>query len=435
MNTIEHWLKQFHSLDKNENSVLENLRREAWMRWQNTGFPTTRDDRWKYTELMGLAQTPFQLPVTSSALNHVVLPAVIENSLRVVFIDGEHSTALSSHITENNDFYVGSLNDAFKKFPEELADFLASSNKPMDSIDDLNTSFATNGIAIVVSPHVKLTQSIHLIYIYSSATNQMTHMRNKVHLLEGAEATIVEHHIGHNDNVYFSTAVNHITLEQQAHLNYYRCQEHGINAYHLNRLHLNQAQSSLTRLFSLDFRGHLVRNEIEQCFLGENAECHLNGFYLGKNKQHCDNYITVDHQVGHCLSSQRFKGVLDDRSHSVFRGKVKVAKDAQKTDAKQHNANLILSTQAQINTEPQLEIFADDVKCTHGAAIGQLDEAALFYLQSRGLDKETAKQILVYSFAIDIFDCIEQPEIRAYWQTHLSPYFPCMPLHQELVSC
>ncbi|NNM58588.1 MAG: Fe-S cluster assembly protein SufD [Legionellales bacterium] len=440
MNMTEHWLQQFQSLDKKNNphSALDELRHGAFLRWEKAGFPSTRHERWKYTELMGLAETPFQLPTPSAVLSNTVLqtllPAVIENSLRAVFVDGEFSTALSSKIS-NNHLHFGSLHDGFKMFPQEFESYLESIKTPIDSIDDLNTSFSRNGALIFVPPHVKLPQTIHLIYLYTRTPNQMAHMHNRVHLAEGAEATIIEHHIGHDDNIYFSTTVNHISLEQQAYLNYYRCQEQGINAYHINRLYLTQARASVTNLFCLDFKGHLVRNEIEQRFIGQDAECHLHGFYLGKGRQHVDNYITVDHQVPHCLSSQRFKSVLDDRSHSVFHGKVKVAKDAQKTDATQHNANLILSTQAQINTEPQLEIFADDVKCAHGAAIGQLDESALFYLQSRGLDKETAKQMLIYSFAAEIFLAISELEIRAFWQAHLNLYFSGIPLHEELITC
>lgn len=434
MNTAD-WQQQFDKIvaAKNQPSWLVTLREQAFSRWQQQGFPSMRDERWKYTELMPLAQTDFQLfTTTATAAYQDLLPATIAQSLRIVIVDGK---LVSNDCAALNDaqIYCASLADALQQMPQKMEALFNSNKTLIDSIDDLNTALSSQGLVIVIAKNSKITQPIHLVYIHTAAQNTMLHLQNYILLDEGAEATLIEHHLGQDDSRYFSTLVNTIQLEQHAQLTLYRWQEQGLQSYHINRLYLNQAASSIARLFNMDLKGHLIRNETMQIFNGEHAQCHLSGLYLGKGKQHIDNYITLQHQQPHCVSTQLFKGILDDRSHCVFSGKVVVAKDAQKTDASQHNANLILSTQAEIDTQPQLEIYADDVKCTHGATVGQLDEDALFYLQSRGLSAAMAKQILVYSFAASALQAIEQETIRKVCQQRLSQYFPDMPASDEVM--
>jgi Fe-S cluster assembly protein SufD len=428
MNTNLHWQTQFdNSIAQNANpNWLTELRHQAFKRWQTSGFPTLRNERWKYTELMPLAQTEFHLSKNTSSDHYQdLLPETIENSLRLIFVDGQLISELTS-----DEIYLATLVNTLKQNPAKIEPYITNKNS-IDSITDLNTALATDGMVIFIPANCNFTRPIHLIYLYTQIQNNMVHMQNIVHLAEGATATIVEHHIGKDDNRYFSTSFNSIKLEKNANLTYYRWQEQGSDAYHINRTQLMQATHSNTAFFSFDLKGHLVRNEIFQEFIGENAECKLTGLYLGRGKQHIDNYITLNHAVPFCRSEQLFKGILDDRSHGVFHGKVVVSKDAQKTDAQQHNANLILSDKAEIDTQPQLEIYADDVKCTHGAAIGQLDEEALFYLESRGINADIAKQMLIYGFAADTLQHVEQSTLHAFCQTRIRHYFPEMPLLQD----
>ncbi|MFN7098490.1 MAG: Fe-S cluster assembly protein SufD, partial [Gammaproteobacteria bacterium] len=431
MSTTEHWQTQFdHFIANSTNPVwLNDLRRAAFNRWQTIGFPTLRNERWKYTELMPLTQAAFTLATNQQPVYQELLPAIIPHSMRLVFVDGQLQADMST-LRSNKQLQLTTLATMLEKDPKQVEAYFTD-NHAIDSITDLNAALAANGAVITVPAHVKLTSPIHIIYLYTQAPDNMVHVQNIIHLAEDASATIVEHHIGHDNVRYFSTAFNNITLDKHAALTFYRCQEQGTEAYHINRTSLQQAAHSDIKYYSIDLKGHLVRNEVFQEFTGEHAKCDFVGLYAGSGKQHIDNYLSINHAVPHCTSEQLFKGILDDRAHGVFHGKVIVSKDAQKTDAKQHNANLILSDKAEIDTQPQLEIYADDVKCTHGAAIGQLDEKALFYLQSRGLSAETAKQMLVYGFAADILHHIAQADLQSFFQHRVGSYFPGMPLLQD----
>lgn len=431
MSTTEHWQTQFNTFVANNGnpSWLNELRRAAFNRWQTTGFPTLRNERWKYTELMPLTQAEFTLSMDQKNTFQDLLPETIPNSLRLVFVDGQLQADIST-VKASSQIQLSTLAVTLEKHPKQVEDFFTDKNA-IDSITDLNKALATNGAVITIPAHVKLTTPIHIIYLYTQPPDNMIHVQNIIHLAEDSSATVIEHHIGQDNARYFSTAFNSIKLDKNAELVFYRCQEQGAEAYHINRTFLQQATHSKVSLFSFDLKGHLVRNEVFQEFTGENAHCNFTGLYAGRGKQHIDNYLSINHAVPHCTSEQLFKGILDDRAHGVFNGKVVVSKDAQKTDAKQHNANLILSDKAEIDTQPQLEIYADDVKCTHGAAIGQLDEEALFYLQSRGIAAETAKQMLVYGFAADILHHIEATDLQSFCQRRVGSYFPGMPLIQD----
>lgn len=430
MSISEHWQQQFDRFITNhvQPTWLNDLRRQAFHRWQATGFPTLRNERWKYTELMPLSQTEFTLPQPQNNAYQHLLPELIDNSLRLVFVDGQLQADISNLNTSS--LQVKTIAEILSTDPTPLRDYFNTA-QILDGITDLNTALTENGVVINIPADKILTTPLHVIYLYTQMTNNMVHFKNIIHLEKNAVATVIEHHIGQDGIRYFATALNHIKLDNNSKLTFYRWQEQGSDGYHINRTNLHQAARSQFNLFSFDVKGHLVRNELLQEFTGEHAVCDLAGLYVGSGKQHIDNYISLNHALPHCRSIQLFKGILDERAHGVFHGKVIVHKDAQKTDAKQHNANLILSNKAEIDTQPQLEIYADDVKCTHGAAIGQLDEEALFYLQSRGLSIELAKQILMYGFAADILQRIEQTEMRAFCQTRMRHYFSDMPLMQD----
>lgn len=403
----------------NQPDWLQVLREQASQRWLEKGFPTLRDERWKFTELEALKQMHFSSEKLTANDHQVLLPATIENSLRLVLVDGE---LVTKHLP--TEFYCASLTATLKNHPEKIQQALSLKPTCQDSIYDLNTALIKDGLVILVPDNSLITQPLHIIHLYTQPNEHMLHLRHIIQLGANSQLTVIEHHIGQANLRHFSTVFTQVTLEQDAGLTWHRWQEQGDEAYHINRLSIQQAKASSFLYHGFDLSGRLLRNEIFQEFIGERASCILHGFYLARLKQQIDNYLHIQHAVPHSHSEQYYKGIIDDKAHAVFQGKVVVAPDAQKSEAHQHNANLILSAQAQINTLPQLEIYADDVKCTHGATVGQLDEAALFYLQARGLTPQFAKQILVFGFAAECLQAIENPTLQKFSQSVLDRYFP-----------
>ena len=238
------------------------------------------------------------------------------------------------------------------------------------------------------------------------------HPRNLVVMAEQSEATLIESYVGLDDADYFTNAVTEISLADNAILKHYKVQQESLNAYHIGSLNAWQGKNSQLESHSVSLGGALVRNDIHSQLDAEGANIVMNGLYMTSGRQHVDNHTRVDHLKPHTYSTENYRGVLNDRSRAVFNGKVVVHKQAQKIDAHQNNANLLLSDDAEIDTKPELEIYADDVKCSHGATVGQLDENMLFYLRSRAIDEETARSLLTYAFADEVISKIEFMPIR-----------------------
>jgi Fe-S cluster assembly protein SufD len=235
----------------------------------------------------------------------------------------------------------------------------------------------------------------------------VSHPRNLIVVGNGSQATIIESYVTLDRGVYFTNNVTEVFAGPNSFIDFYKLQRESEEAFHVDTLRVLQERDSSFSSQSIALGGALVRNNIDVTLRGEGAECTLNGLYVTKGRQHVDNHTMIDHAKSHCSSRQLYKGILDDQSTGVFNGKILVRKDAQKTNAKQTNKNLLLSKEALVNTKPELEIFADDVKCTHGATIGQLDEEAMFYLRSRGIDEAAARVLLTYAFANDLLGCMK----------------------------
>ena len=377
------------------------LRQAARARFQTLPWPTARSEDWRFTNVTPLVETAFEVPQVLMETGPVARPG----SLQFHFLNGRFAAAISSPVPAG--IHIGSLPDTRGDLGPlgQIADF-------RDNVfTALNTVFLADGLYVNVPDGAALETPIEIIHFSTSRDKPaITNPRALIVIGKGARATIVERFFG--TQTYFTNAVTEISLAEGAILDHVKLQQESPQAYHIANTQIVQAAKSTFTTHYLAFGGALVRNEVRVRFDGEHAEATVNGLYLASGKQHLDNFTVIDHAKPNCASHELYKGILDERAHGVFNGKILVRKDAQKTDAKQTNKVLLLSDDATINTKPQLEIFADDVKCTHGATIGQLDATQLFYLQSRGIPLDAARRLLTFAFANDIVHRIKIEAIR-----------------------
>jgi Fe-S cluster assembly protein SufD len=414
---IQWYQSKFDAFEQRMNgeksTPLHALRRDAFHQFAKDGFPTTNQEEWRFTNISPIAKIEFQpiLQYESHGISRRnIEPYLLEESLHVIFINGMFSAELSDTelLRKQNDVLVGSLAETLKKNPERTETYLARSVKEKESaFTALNTAFLQDGSIISISQNVRLDQPIQLLFIATDSQNPFAAQpRNLILLGAGSNVKIIEQYIGINKNTYLTNAVTEIFLEENSLLEHAKLQNESVNAFHIGttRLYMNASTRYLSNAIALG--GSIVRNTITAVLDAEGSECTLNGLSLGSGTQIIDNHTAIDHAKPHCNSHELYKAILDEESKGIFNGKIFVRKDAQKTDAKQTNKTLLLSDNASINAKPQLEIFADDVKCTHGATIGQLDEEQIFYLRSRGIDLQAARDILTTAFAGDVVNRI-----------------------------
>lgn len=413
------YVKSFsRSLRTTEPGWLTQMRRLAMERFDRLDFPTTSDEEWKYTNIAPIKRIPFDLGVDSAA---AVDPGPFcfegDGSL-LVFVDGYLSKKASRIAALPDGSFLGSITDtiehpspAASRIEEHLA---RHAHYDTNAFAALNTAFYRDGAFLLIPKNSIVSHPIHILHISTGAT-RTTHPRNLIVVGDHAHATIVESYasLAPADAPTFANVVTEIVIGKEAHVDHYKVQQSEENAYHIATTQISLDRASDFRTHSIVMASKFSRNTTGAVLNDEGIECTLNGLYVVTGDQHVDSHTAIDHAKPHCNSHELYKGILDGRSRAVFNGKVFVRKDAQKTDAKQTNRNLILSDEAVVDTKPQLEIFADDVKCTHGATIGQLDDDALFYLQSRGVGAETARSLLTYGFATDILKRIKIEPLRA----------------------
>ena len=398
------------------------LREAAFARFAELGLPTTQDEEWKYTSLAPLAQVQFE-PAAEAKLHEPSLEQLDrlaggepgDGAVRLVFVDGHHRPELSSRAASSGGAFIGSLAAALAERPELVERELARhADYQRDALIALNTAFIEDGAFIDLPAGVVLQAPIYLLFVSTAAGGAtVSQPRNLIVAGAGSQATVVETYAGIADEVYLTNAVTEVVLGKGAGLDHYKLQEESARAFHIALLQVHHGRNSRFTSHSVALGAALARNEVRALLASEGSECTLNGLYMATGKQHLDNRTLIDHQSPRCTSRELYKGVLAGHSRGVFSGRVLVQKDAQKTDASQTNRNLLLSEDALVNTKPQLEIFADDVKCAHGAAVGQLDEDALFYLRSRGLGREAARSLLTYAFASEMVNLIPLGPLRA----------------------
>lgn len=390
------------------------LREAAGMQFEAQGFPTTRDEAWKYTNVAPLARqayapAPRAVAATAADADRIAFPGL--DAHRLVFVDGHYAPHLSTPVAAAG-VEAGSLAEALEREGDALEPYLGQI-APLDqhAFAALNTAFLSDGAWLRLAPGTVLERPIHLVFL-ATGSEVLAQPHNLIVLEEGAEATVIEHYLALRDGRYFTNAVTETSLAKGAALEHYRLQQEGAQAYHIGGMHVRQAGESRFTSHAIDLGGLLVRNDLRTVLAAEHATCALNGLYVLDGRQHVDNHTLIDHAKPRGTSSEYYKGVLDGRSRAVFNGRVIVQPDAQHTDAQQMNNNLLLSQDAEIDTKPELEIYADDVKCSHGATVGQLDPDALFYLRSRAVDEAAARDLLTYAFANDILSRFRVMPIR-----------------------
>jgi Fe-S cluster assembly protein SufD len=414
----EGYVKQQSRLEKQlADKSLRPLREAGLDQFQEMDFPTSRNEDWKFTSVAPLVKVPFELgpkAVGSSSLRQRITAEHLPNAIRLVFLNGRFAPDLSTK-QEPQGITVGRLATLAGK-SELVEDYLGKLADGSDHIfTALNTAFLSDG-AVVLLPRGKvLTEPIQLLLVTMAEGKRiMSHPRTLVVAGANSQATIIETYLsaGTQEDVYFTNAVTEIAVGENAVIDHTKVQKESIRAFHIANTQIHQARSSNFSSHYVALGGGLARNETRIVFDGEGSEATLNGLYLAGGVQHLDNFTVIDHAKPHCASHELYKGILDGKAHGVFNGKIFVRQDAQKTDAKQTNQVLLLSDDATINTKPQLEIFADDVKCTHGATVGQLDAESVFYLRSRGIGLEDARGLLTFAFANDIISRLKVEAIR-----------------------
>jgi Fe-S cluster assembly protein SufD len=399
---------------------LLRLRREAIARFAEQGFPTVRLEDWKYTSVAPIASTAFRLADGAfDGLPDEAIEALVARepeAHRLVFVNGRYSAKLSSLAPLPVGAQVASLAETLITDAAVLERHLtryATSDGIGYGFTALNTAFAQDGAFVHLPPGVRVTEPIHLLFIATSLTAPvLAQPRNLIVADRGSEATVIERYVGLGDDPYCTNTVTEIVLGEGARLEHDKIEQESEQAFHVGTTQVVQECDSAFTSSSVALGGKLARNNLSVRFAGAGGTCALNGLYVPHAGQHVDNHTLIEHVQPRCTSRQLYKGVLDGVARAVFNGRVIVRQDAQHTDAHQTNKNLLLSEGAEVDTKPQLEIFADDVRCTHGAAVGQLDEDAVFYIRSRGLDTQAARMLLTYGFMSDVINRITVASIR-----------------------
>jgi Fe-S cluster assembly protein SufD len=404
---------------------LKNVRESALANFERLGFPTTKLEQWRFTSVTPISEKAFSLATDGIAGADAGLTASLSGGAAVaVCVNGRFAPTLSALDRLPKGVQVMSLEAALSSNPELVEPYLAKlGTSGTQAFTALNTAFLCDGIVISIAPHAIVETPIEVIFAsVAEGKPTVSHPRLLVVAGEASQARILERYVGRG--VTFSNAVTEVWLGAGAVVDHYKVQEKPADAFHIGSMYLHGARSGNFSSHSITFGGSLVRNDVVAVLDGEGIDCTLNGLYVGRGRQLIDNHTTIDHAQPRCGSHEIYKGILGEQSRGVFNGKIVVRPDAQKTDAKQTNKALLLSDDAQMNTKPELEIFANDVKCTHGAAIGQLDDDAIFYLRSRGLGYDESRALLIHAFAGDILNRIKIAPLREHLEEALTARLP-----------
>lgn len=399
---------------------LRDTRKKAIARFNELGFPTTKLEEWKYTNVAPVTKIPFEAAgsprdaLTREHLKALFLAeaAFAENCSRLVFVNGRFSQQLSSpDLCEQ--IIARSLTEAINSESPVVKTHLARyAGCESHAFVALNTAFIEDGAFIEIPSGVAIETPIHLLFVSAAKQPVASHPRSLIVVGNNSQARIIESYVGLGDDVYLTNAVTEIVAGENSVVEHYKLQDESLEAFHISTVQIHQARNSVLTSHSISFGGKLTRNDVKAVLDGEGAECTLNGLYVTGDTQLVDNHTVIDHAKPHGVSRELYKGILDGKSSAVFDGSIVVRKDSQKTDARQSNKNLLLSEEATINSKPQLEINADDVKCTHGTSIGHLDEDSIYYLRSRGIGQREAQAVLTYGFANDVLNRMNLEGLR-----------------------
>ena len=400
-------------------------REHAMAQFERVGFPTTRQEQWRFTSVAPIAERSFALASDGKGVVHLQSTAPLSAPVaEAVCVNGSFVPHLSSTSALPRGVRVVSLEAVLASDPGSVEPYLGRIGDTQHSaFTALNTAFLRDGIAVLVEPGVIVDRPIEIVFTsVTEGTGSVSHPRLLIVAGKHSQCTVLERYVGSGSA--FTNAVTEVWAGSDAVVDHYKLQEEAADSFHIASMFLHCDRGANFSSHSFTFGGSLVRNDVVATLDGEGIDCTLNGLYLGRGKQLIDNHTTIDHAMPHCGSHEVYKGILGEQSRAVFNGKIIVRPDAQKTDAKQTNKALLLSDEATINTKPELEIFANDVKCTHGAAIGQLDDAAMFYLRSRGLGVRESRAMLVHAFAGDILNRVKIDSVRDYLEGLISARLP-----------
>ncbi len=432
-NEINKWyVSLFNEFEKNLNGEsklpVHQLRKKAIEDFSLLSFPTKKNEEWRFTNITPLIQNKFNLTGKVPSVKKTELDRFRFNGMKsplMVFINGSFSEELSELSSIKDKITAKNISSAIKENDPQIKKYFAkyadSSNQIFTA---LSTAFIKDGAFVHVPENIVMEEPLHILFL--SASNEekiLSHPRNLFIADKNSQISIIEHYAGLDESVYFTNAVTEISVGENAVVRHTKFQEESKSSFHISRMETVQESNSNFTSNMISFGAEIARNDFNTRFIGTGGESELNGLFMTDNSQLFDAHTLIDHASPHCNSHELYKGILDDKSRGVFNGKVIVRKDAQKTNAFQENNNIILSNEALVNTKPQLEIFADDVKCSHGATIGQLDNDALFYLKTRGIGEKASRDILIHAFASDVVRRIKIKEIRDHIENILTEKF------------
>ena len=398
-------------------SDLHDVRVKALKNFENKGFPTKKEEAWKYTSLNAILKNDFSVfPKQENAIEFKEVKKYFLHEIdtyKVVFIDGVFSSFLSSTTHDGIDVCLMSSALNKPKYKMVIDNYFNQIASKDESLTSLNTAFANEGAYINIPKSKVADKPIEIMYFSTGKEAALlVQPRNLIIVGENSHVQIIERHQSLNENAVLTNSVTEIFAQKRAIVDYYKIQNDNLEANLIDNTYVSQKVESTVSVNTFSFGGNLTRNNLNFYHYGERIVSHLNGITIIGDSQHVDHYTLVRHEQPNCESHQDYKGIFTDRSTGVFNGKIFVEKEAQKTNAFQKSNNILLSDKATINAKPQLEIFADDVKCSHGCTIGQLDESAMFYMQQRGIPKKEAKALLMYAFSNDVIESIKIPELK-----------------------
>lgn len=405
-------------LNGQSKTFLHDIRKDALTKLKDLHFPTIKDEEWKYTNIAPLMKENFVLPEKVEATK-IDEEFIYKNSFtdfdydRIVFINGKFSPQFSIIGELPKGAVIGSLAKAITENTEIVKKYIGKYSKVEHAFTAMNQTYSTDGLFVYLPEGKMLERSIQVFFVNGNENEKILSIpRNLVIAESGSSGKIIVNYVGVNNNSYFTNTLSEIHVDVNANLDYIKIQSEKKNAFHIDKTDIYQDKGSIFNHYSFAFGAALSRTDISSVLDNENIDCHFYGIYLGKDKQHLDHHTFVDHAKPNCMSNEVYKGILDDESRGVFNGQILVRPDAQKTNAYQSNKTVLLSDKATIDTKPQLEIFANDVKCSHGATIGKLDEEAYFYIRSRGVEDKIAQSMLIHAFAADVIEAVNIEQLR-----------------------
>ncbi len=410
-----------HLAKMSENSVIRSKRVLAMEHFLRMGIPDKKNEEYKYSNAQAFLNNDFKLTCSTE----VQIPAKrfkklipLKNAHVIVLINGVFSAEHSQLIPTDSSIFISNLANIYATQKEIIETHFAHyADSSTDAFVALNTALAKDGAYIRVAANTSVNEPVHIINLISSTENFFANTRNLIIVEKGAKLDIIETFVSLDSSCKEKLFTNHLSevvVEENAQVNYCRIQAEEDNASQVNTTQVHQSKGSLFTTYTYSLSGEFLRNNLNIVLDAENCETHLYGLYLPRKGEHFDNHTLVDHRKPNCYSNELYKGIMSDNATAVFNGKIFVRQDAQKTNAYQSNKNMLLGEGASVNTKPQLEIYADDVKCSHGTSTGRMDEEAMFYLQSRGIGEEKAKNLLMKAFAEEVVDAIQFAPLKEY---------------------